>query len=99
KPCVVMRGSERLDAVRLLSLRRMVIEKDEVHIGACGQLTAAELAHAQDRGAPAGDASMHAGKFLLDGIKGGADCQVGQVGKSLSSPFGIDGAGEQPDAA
>ena len=57
---VIVRGGQRLFAVRFVGIRVVIVEQDQVDIRTRRQLAAAELAHAEDRD-PAARRLCHAG--------------------------------------
>ena len=57
----------------------VIVEQDQVDVGAGGQFAAAELAHAEQRHPATGDAAMAHGEFRLHRIERGAERQVGEV--------------------
>src|SRR5690606_8657148 len=95
---VIMRRRQRLRAVRLLRIGCVAVEQDQVHVRACGQLAAAELAHAEDRRPAVLHPPVRRGKLLLYRIEGGANGEVRQIGEGLARTRRIDAAGQKPDA-
>ena len=53
-----MRRRQRPLAIGILGILVVIVEQDQVDIGAGGQFAAAEFAHAEQSDAPAGDAAM-----------------------------------------
>ena len=86
QPREIVRWRERLFPVGLLGVGVVIIEQDQVDVGAGGQLAAAELAKAQDRHPGARHAAMAPGEFGAHRVERRGDRQVGEIGKGLARP-------------
>ena len=95
---VVAHRIDRLGAVGIAVAGLVVVEQDDVDVGAGRQFAAAELAHADDGDAAAGDPAVDAFDLGNDGVERGADDQVRQIGQRLAGPDAADRAGQQADA-
>lgn len=62
----------------------MVVDEDDINIGAGGEFAAAELAHAQDYGTAAGHLAMRLFHAVEHGVEGCGNDQVSQIGEGLA---------------
>ena len=95
----VVRRRERLWPVGFLGLGVVIVEQDQVDVGAGGQLAAAELAHAEDRHlVPPATRPWRAANSASTASSAAPMVRSARSEKALPARAGVDRAGQQPDA-
>ena len=95
QPGEIQPRGERLVAVRFLDIRVVVVEQDQVDVGAGGQLAIAQPPHAEQRQPRAGHPAMLLGKGIADRLQRGVQHHIGDVGEGRPRLAHIDHAAEE----
>ena len=98
QPGVVLVGGDRAATVALQRVAVVIIEQDQIEIRGRGQLLATELAHGEQRDAPARHPAMLSFKFGRRRRQHALEQQVGEPGEAAAELAGRGGAGDDADA-